>query len=150
MHFYRFVQGAQIWTSKGFAQCNKVIPESFPLGEAVVWEIRSRVWGWEQLLSSFCTWKLNFLRQFSLSRQSIFFWFVITFLYLQANTFEIPEENLCLSFLSNNNTGEDGTVVFRGEKYYIPSRSVSILVGCKNVVYNTKRVCLLHVLHHMD
>nr|CAB3454079.1 unnamed protein product [Digitaria exilis] len=58
----------------------------------------------------------------------------------EAHTFELPEENMCLSFLSNNNTGEDGTVVFRGEKHYVPSRSVSILAGCKNVVYNTKRV----------
>lgn len=64
---------------------------------------------------------------------------------LQAHTFELPEENMCLSFLSNNNTGEDGTVVFRGEKHYVPSRSVSILAGCKNVVYNTKRVCFLHL-----
>ncbi|KAF8759403.1 hypothetical protein HU200_010448 [Digitaria exilis] len=62
----------------------------------------------------------------------------------EAHTFELPEENMCLSFLSNNNTGEDGTVVFRGEKHYVPSRSVSILAGCKNVVYNTKRVFVQH------
>uniref|UniRef100_K3ZQT2 Beta-galactosidase n=1 Tax=Setaria italica TaxID=4555 RepID=K3ZQT2_SETIT len=62
----------------------------------------------------------------------------------EAHTFELPEDNLCLSFLSNNNTGEDGTVTFRGEKHYVPSRSVSILAGCKNVVYNTKRVFVQH------
>ncbi|XP_039792361.1 beta-galactosidase 12-like isoform X2 [Panicum virgatum] len=62
----------------------------------------------------------------------------------EAHTFELPEDKLCLSFLSNNNTGEDGTVIFRGEKHYVPSRSVSILVGCKNVVYNTKRVFVQH------
>jgi hypothetical protein len=67
---------------------------------------------------------------------------------LQAHIFELPEENLCLSFLSNNNTGEDGTVIFRGEKHYVPSRSVSILAGCKNVVYNTKRVCLFALNHN--
>uniref|UniRef100_A0A0A8YH38 Beta-galactosidase n=1 Tax=Arundo donax TaxID=35708 RepID=A0A0A8YH38_ARUDO len=62
----------------------------------------------------------------------------------EAHTFELPEEKLCLSFLSNNNTGEDGTVIFQGEKHYVPSRSVSILAGCKNVVYNTKRVFVQH------
>ncbi|BAF25717.1 Os09g0539200 [Oryza sativa Japonica Group] len=62
----------------------------------------------------------------------------------EAHNYELPEDKLCLSFLSNNNTGEDGTVVFRGEKFYVPSRSVSILADCKTVVYNTKRVCVLH------
>ncbi|ONM23190.1 Beta-galactosidase 11 [Zea mays] len=62
----------------------------------------------------------------------------------EAHIFELPEEKLCLSFLSNNNTGEDGTVIFRGDKHYVPSRSVSILAGCKNVVYNTKRVFVQH------
>ncbi|OEL28695.1 Beta-galactosidase 12 [Dichanthelium oligosanthes] len=62
----------------------------------------------------------------------------------EAHTFELPEENMCLSFLSNNNTGEDGTVIFRGEKHYVPSRSVSILAECKHVVYNTKRVFVQH------
>nr|CAG30724.1 putative beta-galactosidase precursor [Hordeum vulgare] len=62
----------------------------------------------------------------------------------EAHNFEIPEEKLCLAFISNNNTGEDGTVNFRGDKYYIPSRSVSILADCKHVVYNTKRVFVQH------
>ncbi|KAK1633099.1 hypothetical protein QYE76_007414 [Lolium multiflorum] len=62
----------------------------------------------------------------------------------EAHNFELPEEKLCLAFISNNNTGEDGTVNFRGEKYYIPSRSVSILADCKHVVYNTKRVFVQH------
>ena len=71
---------------------------------------------------------------------------LISFFHLQAHNFEIPEEKLCLAFLSNNNTGEDGTVNFRGEKFYIPSRSVSILADCKHVVYNTKRVGALYTL----
>ena len=71
---------------------------------------------------------------------------LISFLHLQAHNFELPEEKLCLAFLSNNNTGEDGTVIFRGEKYYVPSRSVSILADCKHVVYNTKRVCVVYTL----
>uniref|UniRef100_A0A0E0IN08 Beta-galactosidase n=1 Tax=Oryza nivara TaxID=4536 RepID=A0A0E0IN08_ORYNI len=62
----------------------------------------------------------------------------------EAHNYELPEDKLCLSFLSNNNTGEDGTVVFRGEKFYVPSRSVSILADCKTVVYNTKRVFVQH------
>uniref|UniRef100_A0ACD5XZP6 Uncharacterized protein n=1 Tax=Avena sativa TaxID=4498 RepID=A0ACD5XZP6_AVESA len=62
----------------------------------------------------------------------------------EARNFELPEEKLCLAFLSNNNTGEDGTVNFRGETFYVPSRSVSILADCKHVVYNTKRVFVQH------
>ncbi|XP_014757381.1 beta-galactosidase 12 isoform X2 [Brachypodium distachyon] len=62
----------------------------------------------------------------------------------EAHNYELPEENLCLAFISNNNTGEDGTVMFRGKKYYIPSRSVSILADCNHVVYNTKRVFVQH------
>ncbi|AQK79116.1 putative metal-nicotianamine transporter YSL6 [Zea mays] len=49
--------------------------------------------------------------------------------WYEAHIFELPEEKLCLSFLSNNNTGEDGTVIFRGDKHYVPSRSVSIIWG---------------------
>jgi len=32
MYFQRYVQGAQIWASQGFTQCDKVIPESIPHG----------------------------------------------------------------------------------------------------------------------
>ncbi|KAL6601348.1 hypothetical protein ACP70R_044568 [Stipagrostis hirtigluma subsp. patula] len=80
------------------------------------------------------------------SYQKAFLWGKQSFEILGhgAHTFELPEDKLCLSFLSNNNTGEDGTVLFRGEKHFIPSRSVSILAGCKNVVYNTKRVFVHH------
>lgn len=53
VNFHRYVQGTQIWASQGLAQCNKVISESIPLGEAFVWDIGSWVWGWEQILQSF-------------------------------------------------------------------------------------------------
>ncbi|KAL6846042.1 hypothetical protein ACP4OV_023490 [Aristida adscensionis] len=82
------------------------------------------------------------------SYQEAFLWGQQSFEILgpgyEAHTFECPETKLCLAFISNNNTGEDGTVVFRGEKQFVPSRSVSLLADCKHVAYNTKRVFVQH------
>lgn len=147
MYLFRYVQGAQIWASQGLAQSNQVVPQSFPLGETIIRDIGSWVWGWEQLLPSFLhlnTWDIRVTLFCNLTINLLPG--LISFLHLQAHNYELPEEKLCLSFLSNNNTGEDGTVIFRGEKYYVPSRSVSILADCKNVVYNTKRVRVLHAV----
>ena len=141
MYSSRYAEGAQIWASQGPAQCNQVIQQSFPWGETIIRAIGCGVWGWEQLLPSFLhekTWDV--LCDSVLLLNSQFSSGLISFLHVQARNFEIPEEKLCLAFISNNNTGEDGTVIFRGDKYYIPSRSVSILADCKHVVYNTKRV----------
>lgn len=59
---------------------------------------------------------------------------------LQARLYEIPESHVCVAFLTNTNRKEDGTVSFRGEEYYLPRRSISILPDCKTVVFNSQRV----------
>ncbi|KAL1316021.1 hypothetical protein AAHE18_15G034600 [Arachis hypogaea] len=52
--------------------------------------------------------------------------------------------NTCTAFLSNNNTLLDATVEFRGVKYYLPPRSISILPDCKIVVYNSRMIVSQH------
>lgn len=59
---------------------------------------------------------------------------------LQARLYETPESNVCVAFLTNTNRKEDGRVSFRGEEYYLPRRSISILPDCKTVVFNSQRV----------
>jgi hypothetical protein len=63
---------------------------------------------------------------------------------MQARLFEIPEQKVCVAFLSNHNTKEDGTVTFRGQQYFVPRRSVSILGDCKTVVFSTQHVNAQH------
>lgn len=53
-------------------------------------------------------------------------------------------DDMCVAFLTNNNTREDATIQFRGEEYYLPHRSVSILPDCKTVVFNTQAVVAQH------
>ncbi|PNT68547.1 beta-galactosidase 11 [Brachypodium distachyon] len=62
----------------------------------------------------------------------------------EARLFEIPEQKICVAFLSNHNTKEDGTVTFRGQQYFVPRRSVSILADCKTVVFSTQHVNSQH------
>ncbi|XBI09808.1 hypothetical protein VPH35_137276 [Triticum aestivum] len=62
----------------------------------------------------------------------------------EARVFEIPEQKVCVAFLSNHNTKEDGTVTFRGQNYFVPRRSVSILGDCKTVVFSTQYVNAQH------
>ncbi|AQK68612.1 putative metal-nicotianamine transporter YSL6, partial [Zea mays] len=66
-----------------------------------------------------------------------------------AHIFELPEEKLCLSFLSNNNTGEDETVIFRGDKHYVASRSVSIIWGYRGGMYKEPKFGHLRDLHNI-
>ncbi|KAF9684487.1 hypothetical protein SADUNF_Sadunf04G0123300 [Salix dunnii] len=56
---------------------------------------------------------------------------------VEARFYEQPGTNDCAAFLANNNTKEPETVTFRGKKYYLPAKSISILPDCKTVVYNT-------------
>ncbi|KAJ4898751.1 beta-galactosidase 14 [Raphanus sativus] len=46
--------------------------------------------------------------------------------------YEQPGTNVCAAFLANNNTREPNTVKFKGQKFVLPSRSISILPDCKN------------------
>ncbi|KAH9700708.1 Beta-galactosidase 8 [Citrus sinensis] len=50
---------------------------------------------------------------------------------------------LCSAFLANIGTNSDVTVKFNGNSYLLPAWSVSILPDCKNVVFNTAKVCLV-------
>lgn len=63
---------------------------------------------------------------------------------MQAYIYENKEDNVCVAFLSNNNSRIDTDVVFRGTKYFLPHHSISILPDCKTVVYNTQRVNAQH------
>lgn len=59
---------------------------------------------------------------------------------MQARLYEIPENKVCVAFLTNTNTKFDGTVKFRGVDYFLPRHSISILPDCKTVVYNNQQV----------
>ncbi|XP_062196438.1 beta-galactosidase 11-like [Phragmites australis] len=63
---------------------------------------------------------------------------------LEARVFEIPEQKVCVAFLSNHDTKIDSTVAFRGQQYFVPRHSVSILADCKTVVYSTQHVNAQH------
>ena len=67
-------------------------------------------------------------------------------LFMQVRTFEKPGTNICAAFLSNNNSKIARTVKFRGDIFYLPPRSISILPDCKNVVLNTQTVSI-HFLY---
>ncbi|KAG8048213.1 hypothetical protein GUJ93_ZPchr0008g12393 [Zizania palustris] len=62
----------------------------------------------------------------------------------EARVFEKADQNVCVAFLSNHNTKEDGTVTFRGNKYFVARRSVSILADCNTVVFSTQHVNSQH------
>ncbi|KAL6661951.1 hypothetical protein ACP70R_001335 [Stipagrostis hirtigluma subsp. patula] len=63
---------------------------------------------------------------------------------LEARLFEIPEQKVCVAFLSNHDTKEDFTVKFRGQDYFVPRHSVSILADCKTVIFSTQHVNAQH------
>lgn len=48
--------------------------------------------------------------------------------------------SVCAAFLANIGTS-DATVSFNGKSYHMPAWSVSILPDCKNVAFNTAKVC---------
>ncbi|KAG6496747.1 hypothetical protein ZIOFF_044619 [Zingiber officinale] len=62
----------------------------------------------------------------------------------EARLYEIPENSICVAFLTNTNTKLDGTVKFKGADYFLPRHSISILPDCKTVVYNTQQVNAQH------
>ncbi|MCD9642803.1 beta-galactosidase [Datura stramonium] len=62
---------------------------------------------------------------------------------LEITVWEKPGSD-CAAFLTNNHTKLPSTITFRGQKYYLPEKSVSILPDCKTVVYNTQMVVAQH------
>ncbi|KAF8033180.1 hypothetical protein BT93_D1935 [Corymbia citriodora subsp. variegata] len=63
---------------------------------------------------------------------------------LEARWYEIPGTKICAAFLTNNDTLTPQVVKFRGQEYYLPPHSISILPDCKTVVYNTQRIVSQH------
>lgn len=59
---------------------------------------------------------------------------------LQIRTYEKPGTNTCAAFLNNNSTKQAATIKFKGQDYYLPPKSISILPDCKTVVYNSVSV----------
>lgn len=59
---------------------------------------------------------------------------------LQIRTYEKPGTHICAAFLNNNSTKKAATITFKGQDYYLPPKSISILPDCKTVVYNTDSV----------
>ncbi|KAF5443788.1 hypothetical protein F2P56_036316 [Juglans regia] len=64
--------------------------------------------------------------------------------HTEARLYENPGTKVCAAFLANNNSKSPETVDFRGEKYYLPPRSISILPDCKTVVFNTLTIVSQH------
>ncbi|KAJ6801516.1 beta-galactosidase 7-like [Iris pallida] len=54
------------------------------------------------------------------------------------------ESGKCVAFLVNKDPRNDAHVHFRNNAYELPSKSVSILSDCKNVVFNTGKVGAQH------
>lgn len=67
--------------------------------------------------------------------------FNICILFLvQANVY-VDSTGACAAFLANIDDKNDTVVVFRNKSYHLPAWSVSILPDCKNVAFNTAKVC---------
>ncbi|XP_057966485.1 beta-galactosidase 11-like [Malania oleifera] len=63
---------------------------------------------------------------------------------LEARFYEKPGSTVCAAFLTNNNSRTPATVTFRGQQYFLPPHSISILPDCKTVVYNTQKIVAQH------
>lgn len=59
---------------------------------------------------------------------------------LQADVYT-DSSGACAAFISNVDDKNDKTVEFRNASFHLPAWSVSILPDCKNVVFNTAKVC---------
>ncbi|KAG6390520.1 hypothetical protein SASPL_148258 [Salvia splendens] len=64
--------------------------------------------------------------------------------YYMITTYEKDGGKICAAFLINNNSRVPATVEFRGDEYYLPAKSVSILPDCKTVVFNSQAVVAQH------
>lgn len=65
---------------------------------------------------------------------------------MQVRIFEKPGSNICAAFLTNNHSRVAQTLTFRGQEYFLPPHSISVLPDCKTVVYNTQTV-ITHFLY---
>lgn len=46
-------------------------------------------------------------------------------------------------FLVNTNSSADANITFEGSVYFLPGKSVSILLDCKQEIYNTAKVFII-------
>ncbi|XXG40332.1 hypothetical protein AAC387_Pa01g1076 [Persea americana] len=65
---------------------------------------------------------------------------------LEAIIYGKPGSDVCVAFLENIDKRIPATVTFKGTKYYLPARSVSILGDCKTLFFNTHQVSAQHNL----
>ncbi|PSS12101.1 Beta-galactosidase [Actinidia chinensis var. chinensis] len=63
---------------------------------------------------------------------------------LEIRTYEKPGTQICAAFLNNNSTKSPATIKFRGQDYYLPRKSISILPDCNTVVFNTQSIVAQH------
>uniref|UniRef100_A0A7N0UZK8 Beta-galactosidase n=1 Tax=Kalanchoe fedtschenkoi TaxID=63787 RepID=A0A7N0UZK8_KALFE len=63
---------------------------------------------------------------------------------LEVIQFEKAGTDICAAFLTNNNSKTPATITFRGEEYFMPPHSISILPDCKTVVFNTLTIVSQH------
>ncbi|CAN1149746.1 Beta-galactosidase 8 [Linum perenne] len=59
---------------------------------------------------------------------------------LEAHIYYKSSNSSCAAFLSNFDSKSDAKVEFKGNEYFLPAWSVSILPDCKNVAFNTAKV----------
>ncbi|KAE9447372.1 hypothetical protein C3L33_20719, partial [Rhododendron williamsianum] len=63
---------------------------------------------------------------------------------LEIRVYEKPGTDICAAFLTNNHTKIPATINFRGQDYFLPRRSISILPDCKTLVFNTQTMVAQH------
>ncbi|KAL6191250.1 hypothetical protein ACLB2K_037641 [Fragaria x ananassa] len=64
---------------------------------------------------------------------------------IEARFYELKgNSSICAAFLANNNSRSEAIVNWRGQDYYLPPHSISILPDCKTVVYNTQTIVSQH------
>lgn len=51
---------------------------------------------------------------------------------------------MCSAFIANNHSTIETTVNWRGQNYFLPPHSISVLPDCKTVVFNTQQIVSQH------
>ncbi|KAM1453893.1 hypothetical protein ACFXTO_003467 [Malus domestica] len=61
-----------------------------------------------------------------------------------ARFYERPGTDICVAFLANNHSKLETSVTWRGQEYFLPPHSISILPDCKTVVFNSQQIVSQH------
>ncbi|KAK6916725.1 Beta-galactosidase jelly roll domain [Dillenia turbinata] len=67
---------------------------------------------------------------------------------LEVRYYEKPGTDVCAAFLINSHPKIPATITWRGQSYFLPRRSISILPDCKTVVLNTQTINAQHSLRN--